>query len=81
MNNSFDPADMAQDLEYCEMPRGSDRRAFMMRSALAISVAARTNRSLPSLAASPAKAPPLDPKLNVVRKSIVPVMTTVEEFY
>ena len=44
MDRGFDPADMAQDLNICEMPPGSDRRAFMMRSALAISIASLTGR-------------------------------------
>jgi L-serine dehydratase len=81
MNEGFDPTDMARELDFCEMPAGSDRRAFMMRSALAISIGALTGRPMPSLAVTPAKPPPLDPKLNVVRKSKGPVMTTVEEFY
>ena len=81
MDNGFDPADMAQDLNFCEMPAGSDRRAFMMRSALAISVASLTGRPIAAIAAQPAKAPPLDPNLNVVKKSKGPVMTLVDEFY
>ncbi len=81
MDRGFSPADMAQDLNICEMPPGSDRRAFMMRSALAISVATLTGRPIAAIAAQPAKAPPLDPNLNVVKKSKGPVMTTVEEFY
>jgi L-serine dehydratase len=81
MDRGFSPADMAQDLNICEMPPGSDRRAFMMRSALAISIATLTGRPIAAIAAQPAKAPPLDPNLNVVKKSKGPVMTTVEEFY
>jgi L-serine dehydratase len=81
MDNGFDPREMAEDLNICEMPAGSDRRAFMMRSALAISVASLTGRPIAAIGAQPAKAPPLDPKLNVVKKSKGPVMTTVEEFY
>jgi L-serine dehydratase len=81
MDNGFDPREMERDLEICEMPAGSDRRAFLMRSALAISVASLTGRPVPAIGAQPAKAPPLDPKLNVVKKSKGPVMTTVEEFY
>jgi len=81
MDRGFSPADMAQDLNICEMPPGSDRRAFMMRSALAISISALTGRPIAAIAAQPAKSPPLDPNLNVVKKSKGPVMTTVEEFY
>src|SRR3954467_3864050 len=81
MDNGFDPREMAEDLNICEMPAGSDRRAFMMRSALATPVGSLTGRPLAPLGAQPAKAPPLDPRLNVVKKSKGPVMTTVEEFY
>src|ERR1700743_2029305 len=81
MDHGFSPADMARDLNICEMPPGSDRRAFMMRSALAISVASLTGRPIAAIAAEPAKAPPLDPSLDVVKQSKGPVMTTVEEFY
>jgi L-serine dehydratase len=81
MEDGFDPAALAQDLNICDMPSGSDRRAFMMRSALAISIASLTGRPIAAIAKEPAKAPPLDPKLNVVKKSKGPVMTTVEEFY
>src|SRR5689334_6344038 len=81
MEDGFDPRAMAEDLNICEMPAGSDRRAFMMRSALAISIASLTGRPIAAIAAQPAKPPPLDPRLNVVKKSKGPVMTTVEEFY
>src|SRR5579883_3275618 len=81
MDRGFDPAAMAEDLNFCEMPAGSDRRAFMMRSALALSVAALTGRPVAAIASEKAKAPPLDPKLNVVKKSKGPVMTTLDEFY
>jgi len=71
------------ELDLSEPPRGSDRRAFMMRSALAVAIATLTNRPIAAFAAQPAKspAPKLDPKLDVVRKSKGPVMTTVDEFY
>jgi L-serine dehydratase len=73
------------ELDFAEPPVGSDRRAFMMRSALALAVASLTGRSVTAIAASPAKPPPLpvtlDPKLNVVKRSKGPVLTTVEEFY
>lgn len=81
MDRGFDPAAMAEDLNFCEMPAGSDRRAFMMRSALALSIASLTGRPVAAIASEKAKAPPLDPKLDVVKKSKGPVMTTVEEFY
>src|SRR5262249_24596904 len=70
-------------LDLTEPPQGSDRRAFMMRSALAAAIATLTGRPLAAFADTPAKAPSpkLDPKLDVVRKSKGPVMTTLEEFY
>jgi L-serine dehydratase len=69
-----DPDDKQQDLsvpilDMSEPPAGSDRRAFMMRSALAVAIAALTGRPVASIAAAPAKAPPLDPKLAVVKSS------------
>jgi L-serine dehydratase len=71
------------DLDYTLPPAGSDRRAFMMRSALAVAIATLTGRPIAAIAQTPATAPavPLDPKLDVVRKSKGPVMTTVDEFY
>jgi L-serine dehydratase len=72
------------DLDHTLPPEGSDRRAFMMRSALATAIAALTGRPIASIAATPAKAPngtKLDPKLNVVRQSKGPIVTVVEEFY
>src|SRR5215467_9196872 len=71
------------ELDLTEPPAGSDRRAFMMRSALAVAIATLTNRPIAAFAAQPAKspAPKLDPKLDVVKRSKGPVMTTVDEFY
>jgi L-serine dehydratase len=69
------------ELDQTEPPAGSDRRAFMMRSALVVAVAALTGRPMAAHAQTPAKAPPLDANLNVVRKSKGPVLTTVDEFY
>jgi L-serine dehydratase len=71
------------ELDFSEPPPGSDRRAFMMRSALAVAVAALTGRPIAAIAQTPAAAPavPLDPKLDVAKKSKGPVMTTLEEFY
>ena len=73
-----------------EVPAGSDRRAFMMRSALAGVIAAVTGctPTTPTSETPPAKdpavaasAPPLSPDLNVVKKEKGPVMTTIDEFY
>ena len=71
------------ELDRTEPPQGSDRRSFMMRSALAAAIASLTGRPMAAFADTPAKAPTvkLDPKLDVVRKSKGPVMTTLEEFY
>ena len=73
------------ELDLTEPPVGSDRRAFMMRSALATAIAVLTGRPIAAFAQTPAKAPnssvKLDPKLDVVRKSKGPVVTTIEEFY
>ena len=66
------------------VPEGSDRRTFLMRSALAVSIAALTGRPVPASAlttAAPAPAPKLSPDLAVSKASKGPVMTTVEEFY
>jgi L-serine dehydratase len=76
---------LVPELDVAEPPLGSDRRAFMMRSALAVAIAALTNRPIAAFAQTPAQAPPLgsklDPNLEVVKESKGPVMTTVEEFY
>jgi len=77
----FNPNELLQELEISEVPHGSDRRAFMMRSALAVAIAALTGRPMPAFAAQPAAPPPLDPKLSVVQKSKGPVLTTIDEFY
>ena len=69
------------DLDFSEPPPNSDRRAFMMRSSLAAAIAALTGAPVAAFAQTPAKAPPLSPSLDVVKKSKGPVMTTVEEFY
>lgn len=62
-------------------PTGSDRRAFMMRSGLAIAIAAMSGRPVPASARTPAAAPPLSPDLEVAKRGKGPVMTTLEEFY
>ena len=73
------------ELDFSEPPPGSDRRSFMMRSALATAVATLTGNPIAAFALQPAKAPGLpvrlDPSLDVVKKSKGPVMTTLEEFY
>ena len=78
------------ELDTREPPAGSDRRAFMMRSALALSIGALTGCQPKDVSNIPAKAPgapggggapALDPSLDVVKKSKGPVMTTAQEFY
>jgi L-serine dehydratase len=79
---SQDPV-ITPDLDYSEPPAGSDRRAFMMRSAMAAAIAALTGRPIAAFAQTPAPLPSvkLDPKLDVVRQSKGPIMTLVDEFY
>jgi len=76
---------LTPELDLAEPPLGSDRRAFMMRSALATAIAVVTGNPIAAFAQGAATAPPLpvklDPSLDVVRKSKGPVLTTVEEFY
>lgn len=69
------------ELDFTEPPKGSDRRTFMMRSALAVAIAALTDRPIAAFAKAPATPPALDPKLAVVKNAKGPVMTTIEEFY
>jgi L-serine dehydratase len=73
------------ELDYSEPPAGSDRRAFMMRSAMAAAIVAVGGTVNPLFAQAPA-GPPLgsqgvDPNLQVVKNSKGPVMTLVDEFY
>src|SRR5688500_2969773 len=74
------------ELDVSEPPAGSDRRSFMMQSAMVAAIVAVGGRASPLFGQVPATAPPLgagpvDPNLNVVKKSKGPVMTLVDEFY
>jgi L-serine dehydratase len=72
------------DLDYTPPPLGSDRRTFMMRSALAAAIAALSGRPIAAFAqqqAQPPTPPALDPNLDVVRRSRGPIQTTIDEFY
>ena len=73
------------ELDYSEPHAGSDRRSFMMRSAMATAVIALGGRVNPLWAQTPAGPPigsqPIDPNLQVVKNSKGPVMTLVDEFY
>jgi L-serine dehydratase len=73
------------ELDYSEPPAGTDRRTFMMRSAMVTAVAALGGTTNPLWAQAPA-GPPLgggdvDPNLQVVKNTKGPVMTLVDEFY
>jgi L-serine dehydratase len=83
MDGETEPLNPLPVLDMTEPPPGSDRRAFMMRSSLAVAIAALTGRPVVAIAqaAAPAPAVPLDPNLEVVKKSKGPVLTTVDEFY
>src|SRR6201994_5018516 len=81
---------MVPSLDFTEPPLGSDRRAFMVRSAMFSAMAALTGCSpkpgqQAAAPAAPAAAgpsgPKLDPALDVVKRSKGPVITTVDEFY
>jgi L-serine dehydratase len=98
---SSDPRDQETTLDPKELlaietPAGTDRRAFLMRSAVFGAAAVITGCSpqqpaAPATTASPAAAPPAPPAakpvagmsedLEVVKKAKGPVMTTLEEFY
>jgi L-serine dehydratase len=73
------------ELDYSDPPEGSDRRTFMMRSAMATAIAAVGGVANPLWAQAQAGAPigsaPVDPNLEVVKKSKGPVMTLIDEFY
>src|SRR6478672_10854625 len=72
-------------LDYSEPPAGSDRRTFMMRSAMATAVVALGGTVNPLWAQTPAGPPlgsqPVDPNLQVMKDTKGPVMTLVDEFY
>ena len=73
------------ELDLSEPPAGSDRRSFMMRSAMASAIVALGGVANPLWAQAPAGAPlgsaPVDPNLEVVKKSKGPVVALVEGFY
>lgn len=87
MSLAEDGGPIVPELDQTEPPAGSDRRAFMVRSAMALSIGALTGAiprdvsALPVMSPRQAAAPALDPSLDVVRRSRGPVMTLVDEFY
>jgi L-serine dehydratase len=79
-----------QELLDVEIPAGTDRRSFLMRSAVlgATAVIAGCSPQQAPAPAAPAAAPPapkpaagMSEDLEVVKKAKGPVMTTLEEFY
>ena len=81
-------------VETADLSAGLDRRAFILRSAVAGAAAVMTGCAPPregaaataapgaqAPAPAPATAPPLSPDLQVVKKAKGPVMTTLDEFY
>ena len=73
------------ELDFSEPPAGSDRRAFMMQSAMVAAIVAVGGQASPLFGKVAAEAPlgskPPDPNLQVVKNSKGPVMTLVDEFY
>jgi L-serine dehydratase len=79
-----DPLDGSDGLISQEIPKGVDRRTFLMRSAVVGATAVMVGRSVSAqerAQRSTAEPPPLAQKLNVVKKQKGPVMTTLDEFY
>jgi L-serine dehydratase len=72
-------------LDATPTPEGSDRRSFLMRSALAAALVSLTGRPIAAFAQTPARPPrmpvKLDPKLDVIKRSKGPIQTTADEFY
>jgi len=84
LNQAPLPPAAVPDLDFTDPPMGSDRRAFMVRSAMASAIAVLTGRPIVAFATTPAvdgQPVRLDPSLNVVRQSKGPVMTLADEFY
>jgi len=71
------------ELDCSEPPAGSDRRAFMVRSAMATAIVALGGTANPLWAQAPASGQlvKLDPSLDVVKKEKGPVMILVDELY
>jgi len=87
MDSPFEPQQSTPlpELDYSEPPAGSDRRTFMMRSAMAAAVLTLGGEVNPLWAQAPAGKPlgggDVDPNLEVVKDTKGPVMTLVDEFY
>ena len=81
-----DPLGSVDELASQKIPDGTDRRAFLMRSALIGATAIITDRPVTAQlrAARAIGTPPtpqLSPALNVVKEEKGPVMTILDEFY
>src|SRR3954463_4317722 len=86
-----DPLADTRSLIDVEVPRGLNRRGFLMRTAVggaaavmsgcAASPEGQTAKAVATTPPEPSSAPPLSPDLNVVKKEKGPVLTTVDEFY
>src|SRR3954447_18016799 len=86
-----DPLADTRSLIDVEVPRGLNRRGFLMRTAVggaaavmtgcAASPEGQTAKAVVTTPPEAPTAPPLSPDLNVVKKEKGPVLTTVDEFY
>ena len=84
MTTPTDPkALITSEIERMEVPKGVDRRTFLMRSAVIGATALITGRSISAQqqTAAATAPPPLSKDLEVVKQSSRPVMTTIDEFY
>ena len=74
---------IASEMERTAVPKGVDRRTFLMRSGVITATAVLTGRSISAQqqTAAATAAPPLSKDLEVVKAESKPVMTTIEEFY
>ena len=74
---------VASEIERTKVPRGVDRRTFLMRSGVIGATAVLTGRSISAQqqTAAATAPPPLSKDLDVVKRESKPVMTTIDEFY
>jgi|KBSSwiStaDraftv2_1062776.scaffolds.fasta_scaffold36295_3 L-serine dehydratase len=74
---------VASEFERTEVPRGVDRRTFLMRSGVIGATAVLTGRSISAQqqTAAATAPPPLSKDLDVVKRESKPIMTTIDEFY
>ncbi|HKP12567.1 MAG TPA: serine dehydratase beta chain, partial [Blastocatellia bacterium] len=79
-----DPLGRADELISQEIPRGIDRRTFLMRSAVVGATAVITGRAISAqerTQRATAAPPALAAHLNVVKQEKGPILTTLDEFY